>query len=73
MTIYLEARNILNHINYRRLNAYTGDGYQLGDYNPSWTELWGESTDSEGYAKGVINPSYIENPRIILWGASYQW
>ncbi|MBU8871849.1 MAG: TonB-dependent receptor [Gemmatimonadales bacterium] len=80
VTIYIEARNLLNHQNYRRVNTFTGDGYQLGDYNPAWEERWSVpderifvSTDSEAYAKGVINPSYIENPRIILWGASYQW
>ncbi len=80
VTFYIEARNIFNHKNYRRVNAFTGDGYQLGDYNPAWVENWSVpderifvSTDSEAYAKGVINPSYTENPRIILWGASYQW
>ena len=78
VTIYLEKRNIFNHKNYRRVNAFTGDGYQVGDYNPGWVERLAnddifEVTDSEAYAKGVVNPSYIENPRIILWGASYQW
>ncbi len=86
-TIYIEARNIFNHKNYRRVNRFTGEGYALGDYNPTWQDTWQEtyldereepytvnpSTYSEAYAKGVINPSYIENPRVILWGASYQW
>ena len=67
-----------------RVNRFTGEGYKVGDFNPSWTEDWagtitpgGEmfdgSTDSEEYAKGVVNPSYIENPRIVLWGVSYSW
>ena len=87
VTFYIEARNLFNHKNYRRVNPFTGDGYELGDYNPTWRDNWSyevlddhenpvtvlPSTDSEAYAKGVINPSYIENPRIILWGASYQW
>jgi Carboxypeptidase regulatory-like domain/TonB-dependent Receptor Plug Domain len=80
VTIYIEARNLFNHKNYRRVNGFTGDGYQVGDYNPRWVDSWSDpderifaSTDSEAYAKGVINPSYIENPRVILWGASYQW
>jgi len=31
------------------------------------------STDSEDYAKGVVDPSYIENPFTLLWGVSYSW
>ena len=76
LTVYLEVRNLLNHKDYRRVNPYTGDGYQLGDYNPDWDQSWsdeGITTDSEGYAKSVVNPSYIENPRILLWGVSYSW
>ena len=34
MTFFLEGRNLLNHKNYRRVNPCTGEGYQLGDYNP---------------------------------------
>ena len=56
----------------------------LGDYNPSWSNeniiendegevVFSGSTDTEEYAKGVVNPSYIENPRIIMWGVSYSW
>jgi len=78
LTIYLEFQNILNHKNYRRVNPYTGQGYEIGDYNPEWVDSWGQdgyevSTDSEEYAKGVVNPSYIENPRILMWGVSYSW
>ena len=78
VTFYLEFRNILNHINYRRVNPYTGRGYEIGDYNPEWVHGWAEgglevSTDSEDYAKGVVNPSYIENPRFLMWGVSYSW
>ncbi len=83
LTIYLEARNLLNHKNFRRINPFTGDGYQVGDYNPRWVEKWDDSqnqedpyyatTDSEDYAKGVVDPSYIENPLTLLWGASYSW
>jgi hypothetical protein len=82
LTFFFEGRNILNHLNYRRVNPYTGDGYQVGDYNPEWEFRWRDvpeseggppTTDSEGYAKGVVNPSYIENPRIVLWGVSYEW
>jgi hypothetical protein len=72
-TVFFEGRNIFNHENYRRVNPYTGDGYQVGDSNPAWEREWELSTDSEGYAKGVVNPSYIENPRVLLWGASYSW
>ena len=69
--LYLEVRNIFNHKNYRRVNPYTGEGYKLGDYNPELDRPAGTirrsdyqvSTDSEDYAKGVVNPSYIENPR----------
>ncbi len=78
LTMYLEARNLLNHKNYRRVNPWTGDGYQVGDYNPSWEDRWSTeedplTTDSEEYAKGVVDPSYIENPRLVLWGVSYSW
>jgi hypothetical protein len=77
LTFFLEGRNILNHTNYRRVNNYTGDGYQLGDDNPEWRQDLQDSgditTDSEAYAKETVNPSYIENPRVVLWGVSYQW
>jgi hypothetical protein len=78
-SIFAEARNIFNHKNYRRVNPWTGEGYQIGDYNPSWVERWSPeggppiSTDSEAYTKGVVDPSYIEDPRILMWGVSYSW
>ena len=25
------------------------------------------------YAKGVVDPSYIENPRLLMWGLEYSW
>ena len=76
------ARYLLNHKNYRRVNPFTGDGYKVGDYNPSWDQRYGDfagedggrlTTDSEAYAKGVVNPSYKEDPRMFLWGVSYSW
>ena len=79
LTFWLEARNLLNHKNYRRVNPWTGDGYQVGDFNPGWSDQWnaeGEtllSTDSEEYAKGVVDPSFIEDPRVVMWGVSYSW
>ncbi|MEN8007726.1 MAG: TonB-dependent receptor [Candidatus Krumholzibacteriota bacterium] len=82
LTFYIDFRNILNHRNYRRINPYTGRGYEIGDYNPSWeygtnlNPVEGQpyySTDSELYAKTVVNPSHIENPRILMWGVSYSW
>jgi outer membrane receptor protein involved in Fe transport len=81
LTMYIEIRNLLNHKNYRRVNPYTGKGYEIGDYNPAWVEGWDNdipenaphTTDSDMYAKGVVDPSYIENPLIMLWGVSYSW
>ena len=79
VTFFFEGRNIFNFKNYRRVNPYTGEGYKVGDDNPAWVYKWTEdeenpaSTYSEGYAKGVVDPSYTENPRVLLWGVSYQW
>ncbi len=78
VTVFLEGQNLLNHKNYRRVNPWTGAGYQLGDYNPSWVDTWSTedqpaSTYSRGYALGVVDPSYVEDPRTILWGVSYSW
>lgn len=81
LTFSLEARNLFNHRNYRRVNPFTGDGYRLGDYNPRWTEQppppgdpeYVYSTDSPEYARNVVDPSYIEDPLTILWGVSYSW
>jgi len=78
VTMYVEVRNLFNHKDYRRINPWTGDGYQVGNYDPSWTDRWSTeedplTTDSEEYAKGVVDPSYIENPRLVLWGMSYSW
>lgn len=78
VTFFIEGRNILNHKNYRRVNSWTGDGYQVGDYNPSWVDKWSDeenevSTDSEEYAKGVVDPSFVEDPRTILTGVSFSW
>lgn len=78
LTIWLEGRNLFNHRNYRRVNPWTGDGYRLGDYNPRWSEsetgrIVDGNTDSEAYAKDQVDPSYIENPRLVMWGVSYSW
>lgn len=86
VTFFLEGRNVFNHKNYRRINPWTGDGYQVGDYNPTWSEDYADwyddptragpvplTTDSEEYAKGVVNPSYLEDPRTIMMGVSYSW
>ncbi len=84
LTFTLEVRNLLNHANYRRVNPYTGEGYKVGDYNPSWEydaqqnpppgiEPEELTTDSEYYAKGVVDPSYREDPFTFLWGVSYSW
>ncbi len=76
LTASLEVRNLFNHKNYRRVNPWTGEGYRLGDFNPGWTEPQGEggfTTDSEPYATGVVDPSYLEDPLTILWGVSYAW
>lgn len=78
VTFFLEGQNLLNHKNYRRVNPFTGDGYQLGDANPTWVDRWSTeeepaSTDSREYALGVVDPSYIEDPRTIMWGVSYSW
>ncbi len=81
VTFFFEGRNIFNFKTYRRINPFTGDGYQLGDDNPEWVDQWSPtdpeepriSTFSEGYAKGVVDPSYVENPRVLLWGVSYRW
>ncbi len=84
LTFYVEVRNLFNHKDYRRINPWTGDGYKIGDYNPAWSSnnietngvgdvVFDGNTYSEKYAKGVVNPSYVENPRVILWGVSYTW
>ncbi|MBU1674144.1 hypothetical protein KKA85_00005, partial [bacterium] len=61
-------------------NRFTGTGYRVDGFNPSWSEDWTDlqtemphSTNTPEYAQGVINPSYIENPRTILWGVSLTW
>jgi hypothetical protein len=73
LTFFLEGRNIFNHLDFRRVNPYTGEGYRVGDYNPAWEYKWDLPTNSEEYSKGIVDPSYVENPRVFLWGVSYQW
>ncbi len=79
LTFTLEVRNLLNHRNYRRINPWTGEGYQLGDFNPSWTDQQTRegqdpyTTDSAAYATQVLDPSYIEDPVTLQWGVSYSW
>lgn len=86
VTFSLEIRNLFNHKNYRRVNPYTGEGYVVGEENPNWVETWDypepeypwelpyfADTNSSDYAKGEVNPSYIENPFTLLWGFSYSW
>ncbi len=81
LTAFLEGRNILNHRNHRRINPWTGDGYRLGDFNPAWVNRWFEDqdpaatavTDSEAYAKSVIDPSFVEDPRLIMMGVTFSW
>ncbi|MBC8424057.1 outer membrane beta-barrel protein, partial [bacterium] len=84
LTFYVEARNLLNHINYRRGNSWTGARDPGGDHNPPRDKPWGppgepsrgdthHPTDSLEYAKARVNPSYVENPRMILMGVSFSW
>jgi len=73
LTFFLEARNLLNHKNFRRVNPFTGEGFQVGDYYPAWFFKWNTTTDTEDYAKGVVKPDYIINPRYLMWGVSYAW
>ena len=81
ITFFVEGRNILNDKNYRRVNPWTGEAYSVGDFNPSWIDKYADwydgdpvlTTDSEEYAKGVVNPSYVENPRMALMGVSFSW
>jgi len=82
LSLFFEGRNLFNHANFRRVNPYTGEGYRLGDANPEWLDDWNRglspdqepyTTDSEEYAKGVVDPSYVEDPRVLLWGVSYEW
>ncbi|MBU0741299.1 TonB-dependent receptor [bacterium] len=85
LTFFVEVRNLFNHRDYRRVNSWTGDGYKVGDYNPEWEFDYGDwyldgegmgellTTDSEEYAKGRVNPSYVEDPRMILMGVSFSW
>jgi len=81
LTVFFEGRNILNHRNYRRINSWTGDGYKIGDFNPTWVNRWAPdedpwttmATNSEEYAKGVVDPSYVEDPRTLLVGVTWSW
>jgi hypothetical protein len=79
LTVFFEGRNLFNWSNYRRVNPHTGQGYQVGDHNPVWVHNWSDSeddpvsTNSEAYAKGVVDPSFVVNPRVLLWGVSYEW
>ncbi len=82
LTFFVEGRNILDHKNYRRINPWTGTGYQVGDLNPSWVENYADWYGEEGpvldtysreYVKSQIDPSYIEDPRLILVGVSFSW
>jgi outer membrane receptor protein involved in Fe transport len=74
LTFYLEARNLFNHKNYRRVNPYTGQGYEVGNFDPAFEDTYfPTTTDSPEYAFGKVNPSYIENPMVLLWGVSYSW
>ena len=82
VTFFFEGRNILNHKNYRRVNPFTGEGYQAGDLNPEWEDTYGDwygeegpalTTDSSEYVLDVVNPSYTEDPLTMLMGVSFSW
>jgi outer membrane receptor protein involved in Fe transport len=82
LTFFFEGRNVLNHKNYRRINPWTGTGYQVGDLNPGWVDNYADWYGEEGpvlntysreYVKSQIDPSYIEDPRMLLLGVSFSW
>lgn len=77
-TFFVEAQNVLDHQNYRRINPWTGEPYFIGNWDgdvvqdrASISESITASTDT--YAEDALNPSYQTNPRRFLMGVSWEW
>ena len=77
VTIYLEARNILDHANYRRVNPWTGEGYIRGNWDGDIASqrLNGSprTVSTIDYVEDYVDPSYRTDPRTLILGVSYQW
>ena len=76
-TMFLEARNVLDQDNYRRVNPWTGEGYHLGNWDGSIAadrkNAIPKSVNSVWYGEDFVDPSYRTDPRTVLMGVSYGW
>ena len=81
-TLFLEAQNVLDHDNWRRVNPWTGEAYFRGNWDGSIAErrqAFGEENDtgptvtSVFYEEDRVDPSYRTNPRRFLMGVSWEW
>jgi len=77
-TIFMEAQNVLDHQNYRRINPWTGDGYFVGNWDGAVVQDRASiseqiSSSTETYAEDAINPSHRSDPRRLLMGVSLEW
>ncbi len=76
LTMFLEARNVLDHENYRRVNPWTGKPYHRGNWDGDFASRRGDgwpTTDSPYYVQEYVDPSFRTDPRTILTGVSVQW
>jgi outer membrane receptor protein involved in Fe transport len=77
LSFFIEGHNLLNHDNWRRVNAWTGGGYHRGNWDGSLAaqrqttpEL---SVNNQWYVEDVVDPSYRTDPREFFMGVSYKW
>ncbi len=77
LTVFFEGRNIFDHVNYRRVNPWTGEGYHLGNWDGDLASRRANGSPRSvydlQYAQDFVDPSYRTDPRTILMGASWEW
>jgi hypothetical protein len=77
LTLFVEARNILDHGNYRRINPWTGQPYQRGNWDGDIAATRNAGTPRSAgsvfYEEDFIDPSYRTDPRQFFTGVSLEW
>ncbi len=77
VSMFIEARNVFDHDNFRRVNPWTGDGYHLGNWDGGIAADRNNgsprSVRDVNYQSDFVDPSYRTDPRMFLTGVSYKW
>jgi outer membrane receptor protein involved in Fe transport len=77
LTFFLEVHNLFDHDNLRKVNPWTGEGYNRGNWDGSMAvqrqNNGALSVNNSWYVEDVVDPSFRTDPRTFYTGVSYKW